>query len=162
MLGLSRFPIWKWNLTRCGLKCDESWIRWWKQTNCTTCCSYHKARSCIFFHKELCSEINYTPLSKSCLWRILRSLKPSRRKSLSGLDDITADGMNGFLSSHNTYLSLLKKYKDLVDQLEHGKHHLKIRYQSHCCGDSTIKSHNSRCALGTPKEEQCLDIHDDF
>ena len=114
----------------------------------------------ISFYIEICIEINFKPLSESSLWRILRSLKPSQRKSLSGLDDITADGMNGF-SKLSEYLSSLKKYKDLVDQLERGKRYLKMEYQSHCSMDSTIKSHNPRYALSTPEEEECLDIGED-
>ena len=114
----------------------------------------------ISFYKEICSESNFIPLSDSSLWRILRAIKPSQRKSLSGLDDITADGMNGF-SYLSDYITSLKRYKELLDQLECGKRYLKMRYQSHCSLDSTIASHNPLFALSTPEEQCCPDITDE-
>ena len=50
----------------------------------------------IAFYLQYCSEIAYEPLSERSLLRILKALKPSQRKSLAGLDDITAAGMNGW------------------------------------------------------------------
>ena len=50
----------------------------------------------IAFYLEICRNCDYEPLHESTLWQILRELKPSKRKSLAGLDDITAAGMNGF------------------------------------------------------------------
>ena len=56
----------------------------------------------------MCKSSEFQPVSESSLYRILRSLKPSQRKSLSGLDDIMADGLNGFDSFHGTiYVTLL-------------------------------------------------------
>ena len=51
----------------------------------------------ITSYQNICKELDYTSLPDSTLLKILRSLKPSQRKSLAGLDDITADAMNGFL-----------------------------------------------------------------
>ena len=50
----------------------------------------------ITFYKQTCIEVDYEPLSESTLWKILTILKPSQRKSLAGLDDTIAAGMNGF------------------------------------------------------------------
>ena len=50
----------------------------------------------IQFYEDMCKDLNYVPLSISSLWRILKALKPSQRKSLAGIDDITAEGMSGF------------------------------------------------------------------
>ena len=50
----------------------------------------------ISFYLEACKNSDYNPLSKSSLWRILASIKPSKRKSLGGLDNLTASGINGF------------------------------------------------------------------
>ena len=49
----------------------------------------------------MCRSSEFQPLSESLLYRILRSLKPSQRKSLSRLDDIMADGLNAFDSLHS-------------------------------------------------------------
>ena len=50
----------------------------------------------IGFYKQNCEKTAYEPLSESSLWGILKAIKPSQRKSLAGLDDITAAGMNAF------------------------------------------------------------------
>ena len=49
---------------------------------------------------EMCKSSEFQPLSESSLYIILRSHKPSQRRSLSGLDDIMADGLNAFDSLH--------------------------------------------------------------
>ena len=98
----------------------------------------------IAFYKES----NFEPLSGSTLWRVLRALKPSQRKSLSGLDDITAEGMNGY-----THLDRFSS-----DQLESAKRYLKTTFQNHCSMESHIASHNAAFALSTSHEEPCLEI----
>ena len=47
-----------------------------------------KLESCKFFQR-------------GTLYRILNELNPSQRKSIAGLDDTTADGLNGFKSLEN-------------------------------------------------------------
>ena len=49
---------------------------------------------------EMCKSSEFQPLSESSLYIILSSHKPSQRRSLSGLDDIMADGLNAFDSLH--------------------------------------------------------------
>ena len=46
----------------------------------------------IAFYKEICQEINYSPMSDTST---LHRINPSQRKALAGLD-FTAAGMNGF------------------------------------------------------------------
>ena len=62
----------------------------------------------------------------------MKDLKLSQRKSLAGLDNTTADGMNGY----NTLEDILKKHfksnKRLIDSLEKGKHCIKIGYPQQC------------------------------
>ena len=113
----------------------------------------------IAFYLAVCRQTGFEPVSESSLWRILRALKPSQRKSLAGLDDITADGMNAF-KYLETFLQRLKKDKDLIDRLEKGKRYLKISYQSHCSMESEIKSHNAVFALSTEKEVPCVQVSD--
>ena len=113
----------------------------------------------IAFYLAICKETGFVPVSESSLWRILRSLNPSQRKSLAGLDDITADGMNAF-AKLDDFLSRRKKDKSLRDRLERGKRYLKTTYQGHCSLDSSISSHNAAFALSTEKEEPCLEIND--
>ena len=114
----------------------------------------------IEYYKKFCAENNVNHLSESSLWKILKAIKPSRRKSLAGLDDITAEGMNGF-----EFLSeVIKKYhleKDWAHKLERAKRYLKISYQGHCDANSGIKSHNTSFALSLPGEEPALVVSDD-
>ena len=50
----------------------------------------------ITFYEQMCVESGYKTLSSSTLLRILKAVKPSLRKSLSGLDDVQASAMNAF------------------------------------------------------------------
>ena len=106
----------------------------------------------ISFYYQMCNESGYQPLSKSTLFNILRALKPSQRKSLSGLDDIQAAAMNGF-----NYLmkaaKVLTDDKKFIIMLEQGKQYLKTRYQRDCKTDTMLSSHNQHFALSDEKEE---------
>ena len=51
-------------------------------------------------YNEICKSSEFQLLSESSVYKILRSLKPSQRESLSGFDDILADGLNVFDSLH--------------------------------------------------------------
>ena len=106
----------------------------------------------ISLYCEICTGCNYEPLSRSTLWRILNQLKPSKRRSLQGLDDITAAGMNGF-SHLEEFLKKRKIDQVVIKDLERAKRYLKTKYQSHCSTDSDIPSHNSKYALSEPAEE---------
>ena len=84
----------------------------------------------VSFYVKTCQEIGYTPLSQSSLMRILEAIKPSQRRSLSGLDHIpvTAAAMTGF----DVLLDMCKKdvQKELVDELIRSKRYLKLQFQS--------------------------------
>ena len=114
----------------------------------------------IRFYLDVCENIGFAALSESSLWRILRAIKPSQRKSLAGLDDITADGMNGFESIRNIMIDL-KCGKQLLDNLEKAKRYLKMSYQAHCSTTSNIVTHNTSFALSKPKEETCAGVSDE-
>ena len=55
-------------------------------------CKYSHA---IDYYLTSCEDRNVEPLSETTCWRILRAIKPSQKR-LACLDDITAEGMNGF------------------------------------------------------------------
>eukprot|EP00111_Clytia_hemisphaerica_P014592 TCONS_00042975-protein len=50
----------------------------------------------ISAYKEHCRLINFTPLSDSTLWQILKAIKPGQRRAMAGLDNNTSDGLKGF------------------------------------------------------------------
>ena len=70
---------------------------------------------------QRCSESQFEALSERTLFRLLQQLKPTSGRSLSGLVDINADGMNGF-SVLEKVVNLYLKDKNLVDLLEKEKH----------------------------------------
>ena len=122
----------------------------------------------IAYYLQFCKDNNYESLSESSLYRILKELKPSQQKSLAGLDNTTADGLNGF----SILTDIVKKYfegnKGIVGNLEREKY-LKIRYPQHCVDHSTCASHCISFALSDTtdpnlcKERQCgFENHDSF
>ena len=112
----------------------------------------------IAFYKESSRESQYAPLSDSSLWRILHAINPSQRKSLAGLDDTTAAGMNGIATLEN----IASKYneKAIEASLERSKRYMKTRYQVHCSdtGDSIV-SHCANFALSDSSEKH---LHGEF
>ena len=83
------------------------------------------------FYLEACKNSDYNSLSKSSLWRILVSIKPSKRNHLGGFNNLTASGINGF----ETLLKLASKYrieKTTTKTIQNGKRYLKTNYQMHC------------------------------
>ena len=88
----------------------------------------------IAFYKNICQEINYSPVSDTSLWRVLHRINPSQRKALAGLDDFTAARMNGF----QVLLGIAEKWKDIAKSLHKGKRYLKSNYPAKCSEDSTF------------------------
>ena len=90
--------------------------------------SHTKFSHTIDFYKTSCSELNYTPLSTTTLRKVLKAINPSQRKSLAGLDDVTADAMNGFELLNKT-LKEKRAGRELTCQLERAKRYLIMNYQ---------------------------------
>ena len=92
-------------------------------------------------------ESQFEAKSERTLFRLLQQLKPSQRHSLAGLDDIIADGINGF-SVYEKVVNLYLKDKNLIDLLETGKRYLKIQYPVTCKDEnSSFMTHNPTFAL---------------
>ena len=121
----------------------------------------------ISFYLEACESSDYNPLSKSSLWRILASIKPSGRKHLGGFDNLTASGINRF----ETLLKLVSKQgieKTTTKTIQNGKRYLKTNYQMHCntISYSQSKTHSFIffiwCKQDMLKSETFNDSSDDF
>ena len=88
-------------------------------------------------------------------------IDPTKRKSLGGLDNLTASGINRF----ETILKLASKYrieKTMIEAIQNGKKYLKTNYQMHC---NTIiysrpKTHDILFALSNANNT-CLRAHSD-
>lgn len=92
---------------------------------------------------QLCAEIEFDCLSKSSLMRLLNSFNPSQRRFLSGLDNTTADGLDGFSILHHVVKKLrldITKQKHIIEKSE-GKRYLKTTYKVHCKCTSVCASH---------------------
>ena len=62
-------------------------------------------------------------MSDTSLWRVLHSIKPSQRRALAGLDNVTAAGMNSF----QVLINVANKWKcpGIIKSFEKGKQYLK-------------------------------------
>ena len=63
------------------------------------------------------------------MWQILKALKPGAQQAMAGLDNVTADGLQGFKTIENIIANILndlKKINNLKKKLENGKRYLKL------------------------------------
>ena len=86
----------------------------------------------ISYYLQFCTNESFEPLSESSLYKILKQLNPLQRKSLAGLDDTTAEGLNGFKTLENIVSNFIGWKKHYSDHLEHAKLYLKIVYSQNC------------------------------
>ena len=102
-------------------------------------------------YKRFCSDLQMaSPLSGSAIWKILRAIKPSQRHAMAGLDNLTVDGLKGFLILSDTVKKICddsKERKLLQQHLEDGKRYLKVGYRMHCKDINPIDTHCIRFAL---------------
>ena len=103
----------------------------------------------IAFYIETCENTQFQPLYEPSLFRILKGIKPCQWKSLSGLDDITASGINGFDKLKSVAVSF--NNQDISEMLEIGRWYLKTRFQLNCKMESQIITHSIAHALSDPK-----------
>ena len=69
---------------------------------------------------QFCEEEQFEPLSRATLFRVLKVKEASQQKSLSGLDNVAADGSAGFerLDRIVDQLSQIGLKKDVADELK--------------------------------------------
>ena len=89
------------------------------------------------------------------LWRILINIKPSQKRAMAGLDNITANGLTGFLFSEDIVSTLTdaKLKRASLRQLEQSKRYLKIGYRLHCETFSNCDTHCTGFALRNTTSE---------
>ena len=115
----------------------------------------------ISFYLKACKNSDYNSLSKSSLWRILASIKPSKRKSLGNLDNLTASGINEF----ETIIKLASKYRietTTTEAIQNGRTYLKTNYQMqhYQLFSAQPKTHNLLLAL-SDAHNACLRTNSD-
>ena len=104
------------------------------------------------------------------LWRIFwaviwmtfgQNLKwcyPSQRKGLTGLDDRTRDGLNGFRSLENVIINFLGQKQTLLTRLDCLKSYLEIVYPQNCMEHSDCPSHCILLAFSDSKNPNLAKI----
>ena len=130
----------------------------------------HKAEI-IRLYEGACDQMNHIKVtgrpSTTTLWNILQNCQASQRKSLSGLDNIAADGTDAsdcLISKMKFVLSKNTDMKDKIDEvikpLTIGKRYLKGEYKSNCAAKerSEIPDHCPTFALSDSREKLFLKI----
>lgn len=119
---------------------------------------------------QFCEEEQFEPLSRATLFRVLEVREASQQRSLSGLDNIAADGSAGFERLYRIVdeLDQIGLEKSVADELrrsfQDGKRYFKTEYQSHCQDDeSQCPDHCRKFGLSDPNDqdfqEQCAHQH---
>ena len=94
-------------------------------------------------YNKYCKSFSFKLLSNNTLWQILKALKPGAQQAMAGLDNVTADALQGFKTIENIttiILDDLNKINDLKKKLENGKIYLKLSFGLHC-SDDTVNTH---------------------
>ena len=100
-----------------------------------------------------CSDVAYDALSRTSLWGILTSIKPSQRRALGGLDNTTANGLEGIDGLTKVLKDETLNFEDakqLSHKLESGKRYIKVAYKMHCSDQSECATHCCTFALSNP------------
>ena len=119
---------------------------------------------------DFCKEENFSPMSRATMWRVLEVQEASQRKSLKGLDNTAADGVDGFEALHKILdeLEEVGANKEWCAQtgkmLKEAKLYLKTSYRGHCQEESRCPDHCRAFALSVPNDADyrtdCSHDHD--
>lgn len=108
----------------------------------------------IKLYKLYCADNDFTPLSDSTLYQILKSCEASKRKCLKGLDNIAVDGTTAF----DNILSLISKLNKTEDwkskvksKLLNSRLYLKTEYKLHIKREDECAFHCLQYSLSDPK-----------
>ena len=111
----------------------------------------------IMQYFQHCKEESFEPASRSTLFRILEVREASQQKSLSGLDNIAAEGVASFerllgiLEELNQAGADKRRVTELAKRLNDGKRYLKTEFKVNCSAEeSECPDHCRRFALSDP------------
>ena len=120
--------------------------------------AFHK--TIITDYLDMCLEENLMPLGQTTCYKILKACPASFSKSLQGLDNILADGLEAF-KSIKSILNTLKtcnidsnKINTLLSMLDSSKVYLEQGYKKHIDFYSECTDHCANFALTHEKEKQ--------
>ena len=119
---------------------------------------------------DFCKEENFSPMSRATMWRVREVQEASQRKSLKGLDNTAADGVDGFEALHKILDELEEVGADKEwcaqtgKMLKEAKLYLKTSYRGHCQEESRCPDHCRTFALSVPNDADyrtdCSHDHD--
>ena len=111
----------------------------------------------IMQYLQHCKEESFEPASRSTLFRILEVREASQQKSLSGLDNIAAEGVASFerllsiLEELNQARADKRRVTELAKRLNDGKRYLKTEFKVNCSAEeSECADHCRKFALSDP------------
>ena len=124
----------------------------------------------IMQYLQHCEEESFEPASRSTLCRILEVREASQQKSLSGLDNIAAEGVASFerllsiLEELNQAGADKRRVTELAKKLNDGKRYLKTEFKVNCSAEeSECADHCRKFALSVPVDpcfnHQCSHSH---
>ena len=104
----------------------------------------------ISYYPQFWINESFAPLSESSLYKILKQLSPSQRKTLAGLDNTTAEDLNGFKTLKNIVSNFIGQKKHYLGCLEYAERYLKIAHPQNCQDHSECPTHCISLALSDP------------
>ena len=128
-------------------------------------------RSMIVQYLVFCEDGGFQPLSRATMYRVLKVREASQLKSLQGLDNVSAEGTEGFQRITQIVEELEEEYgvskdwcSDVKNRLKKAKCYLKTEYHIHCRDkDSLCADHCRKFALSDTVDEdfnhQCVHNH---
>ena len=92
-----------------------------------------------------CEDNGFQPLSRATIYRVLKVREASQRKSLQGLDNVSADGAESFQKITRSVEELEEEYgvskdwcSDVRNRLKMAKCYLNIEYRVHCRDEKAV------------------------
>lgn len=117
-----------------------------------------------------CKETDFQPLGRTSLFHILRACAASKRKNLRGLDNITAEGVEGYTELHRLIdklkdlgLMSLDVHSEISTKLTASRIYMKTDYKLHVEQSSLCADHCIDWSLSDPSnrdfQNTCLHQH---
>lgn len=88
----------------------------------------------ILLYKQYCSTNSFTPLSDSVLYNIMKEIKLKQMKSLSGLDNVIAEGLDAMTNLLDLTNKIFEpcNLKQISSKIQKSLRYLKLGYKLHC------------------------------
>jgi hypothetical protein len=113
----------------------------------------------IQLYENYCSETEFVPLSRSTLFHILKVCSASKRRNLQGLDNMAADGAEGYQALHSLTdrlheMNILsaEDHKELSKKIKSSQIYMKTDYKLHIKDSDMCADHCITWSLSDPAD----------